>query len=159
MKCFQVCSPFQGWASSSPVCVSCICMAAVNYQAQFIGCFKHVEIDTLNSFFGGGGCSLWLTHPCFFEFVLQMCNSSGDLLVFLSTVEQGVVLNDQHLGRAGLCSCSERLHRCSLWAFNVQGDCTLLPIWQKPCIWKSLVWALWATIMRLWTWKSSICDQ
>lgn len=71
-------------------------------------------MDILNSFFGGGGCSLWLTYLYFFELILQMLNSFGDLLVFLSNVEQGVALNDQHFGRAGLCSHLERLHRCSL---------------------------------------------
>lgn len=109
---------FPGMSKFLAICVSCVCTAAVNYQAQFIGCFKHVEVDTLNSFFGGGGCSLWLTLPYFFEFILQMCSSSGDLLVFLSTVEQAVVLSDQHLGRARLCSRLERLHRCSLWVFR-----------------------------------------
>lgn len=98
--------------------LSCVYSAAVNYQAQFIASFKHLEADTLNSFFGGGGCSLWLTFLYFFEFIFWMCNLSGDLLVFLPTVEQGVVLSKQHLGRARLCSCLERLHRCSLWAFR-----------------------------------------
>ena len=78
---------FPGMSEFLAVCVSCVCTAAVNFQTQFIGCFKHVEVDLLNSFFGGGGCSLCLTYLCFFEFVLQMCNPSGDLLVFLSTVE------------------------------------------------------------------------
>lgn len=67
-----------------------VCTAPVNYQTQFIGCFKGIEMDILNSFFGACGCSLWLTYLCFLGLYSKCFNHFGDLLVFLSSVEQGV---------------------------------------------------------------------
>lgn len=100
------------------LCVSCGCTAAVNYQAQFIGCFKHVEVDILNSFFWWW----WLfplAHLAVFLWVYPPNVQFFWWFIGVSVnCEQGVVLSDQHLGRARLCSRLEKLHRCSLWAFR-----------------------------------------
>lgn len=122
-----------------------VCTAAVNCPTQFVGCFKGIEMDMLNSFFGGGGCSLWLTYLYF----LGLYSKCSILLVIYwcfcqMLIKEGAELNHQHFGRARLYSRLERLHRLFFMSIQKRGVGTLLSDWQKTCILKSLVWALWA---------------
>lgn len=161
---------FQAWgASRSAVlsgvreffaeCVSSASAAVVSYQAQFIGCFKHTEVAVLNSFFFGGWPLFLPVHlPTFF--VLVYTSNVQLFRWFISVCDNywtKCCINWPAFGKGKIMLLLREAAQMFFMSIQKRGDCTLLSNWRKPCIWKSLVCFM-GYMMRLWTWKSRICD-
>lgn len=141
MKCFQVCSPFFPGMSQflAALCILCL----------------HSSSSLPPSVYG-------LLSACWKQLLWQWwLFTLAHLPVFLCAYPPNVQCLWWFIGVSVNCC----IRSCIKWPAFGKGkmmlllngaaqmffmgirkrrDCTLLSIWQKPCIWKSLVWALWA---------------
>lgn len=133
-----------------------VCTAAVNYQTQFIGCFKGIEMDILNSFLGGWWLFSLAHLSAFFELILQMLNSFGDLLVFVKCWTRSCIKWPAFWKGRIMVSVREA---AQMFFMSIQEGSQYIALrLTETMYFKILGLSFMGYVTRLWTWKSSICD-
>lgn len=120
--------------------------AAVNYQTQFIGCFKGIEMDILNN----------VLFICIF--LVYTPNASVLLVIYWCFYQ---MLNKELKWSAfwkGKIMLLFRDYTDVLYEHSEEGSLYISFRLTETMYFKNPGLSFMGYVMRLWTWKSSICD-